>query len=174
MIMPAGMCDFQESMGRPTMRWLTPSDRRWAEVDRPFAPAPMIRTSSADTLCSLSPRFGRGRLLSPPLLAYGGQCDSAFRPGRFHVAPVDAVNVPGPEELRPEDPQCPAPGHAVGTADPPVVVAQPAHVAMQPAGPDAGLVPLHPADLLPGRPPPDHHREIDARVHRVLDRPGQP
>ena len=57
-IMPGGQCAFQVPIGRPTMRWAIPAARRWAAIDSPNGPAPMIRTSSAGTGCSLPEGFG--------------------------------------------------------------------------------------------------------------------
>src|SRR5690348_2793404 len=125
-IMPGGQCAFQVFIGRPTMRWAIPAARRWAAIDSPNGPAPMIRTSSAGTCCSLPEGFGfRGRRL--PLAVADGRRDSAdLGQDRAQVAPVPAVVAGQPGEFGGERPQRPAAGQAVRPARPPVVVPEPA------------------------------------------------
>jgi hypothetical protein len=80
----------------------------------------------------------------------------------------------GPGEFGGEGPDRPGPGHAVRPADASLVVPQPAQVTVQPAGPHAGPVAVHAIDRKPCRPLPDHEREVDAGMHGIVDRPGQP
>jgi hypothetical protein len=49
------MRERQFFMGSPKMRNETPAARKWAAIDRPYGPAPMMATSIEVGICNLRP-----------------------------------------------------------------------------------------------------------------------